>query len=384
MIAYNRQSLDNLDIQTQAREALDKKLILTEEYDRIRSARPYHFYRPNFFIRIGLFILTTIAASCCLGLLFLVGLFNEAMGGAFIVYAVLTYGALELFIRNKKMYRAGVDDALLWIASICALSGILSATGWDPSPTMLSTTILIIALIGVLRYADHGMAILAYGAMLSLIFFRALALGDLARTFLPFLIIALSLGCYFLFTQLSQKQRLRHYHSCLNILRIAALLSLYGAGNYYIVREANAYISGQPGPIALSWLWWTLTAIIPIIYIVKGLRKKDTLFLWTGMALITAVVFTIRYYYHLMPVEGLMIIAGTLLIAGVYAIHRYLRTPKHGFTSAAPDYSHPLADLPAEAIILAETFKETGTPPQNTGIQFGGGTTGGGGAAGQY
>jgi hypothetical protein len=62
------------------------------------------------------------------------------------------------------------------------------------------------------------------------------------------------------------------------------LLSLYAAGNYYIVREANTMLSRQPGPVAFGWLWWLLTATIPVFYIVNGVRRKDVLFLWTGLA----------------------------------------------------------------------------------------------------
>ncbi|MBS1661314.1 MAG: hypothetical protein JST68_09730 [Bacteroidetes bacterium] len=382
MIAYNRESLDNLDIQVQAMEAFDKKLLPAEEYDRIRAAHPYHFYLPNFFVRIGLFILTMIAAACGLGLLLLMGVGSGGFGTIAVIYAALAYGALELFIHGQKMYGSGVDDALLWLASICFLSGIAAADDFDLHPATLSLITLLVAFICVLRYADRLMTLVAYGALLCLVFYTAAALGPIARAILPFLIMALSIGFYLLFTSLENKHSLRHYRSCILLLRVASLLSLYAAGNYFVVREANEYISHHPGPIALGWLWWLFTILIPIFYIVKGIQKKDALFLWTGMALVTATVFTVRYYYHIMPMESIMIIAGSLLIAGVYAVHRYLRTPKHGFTSAQPDYKHPLTDLPAEAIILAETFKNT--PTTTTGVQFGGGTTGGGGAGGQY
>ncbi len=151
-----------------------------------------------------------------------------------------------------------------------------------------------------------------------------------------------------------------------------------------MVRELNRLLSGESGTIALGWLWWMLTAITPIVYIVRGVQKKDDVFLWTGMALVAAAIFTVRYYYHLLPAELAMIIGGSLLIAGAYGLIRYLRMPRRGFTSDYPEDPHPLGNLPVEGLILAESFHAAGTAPEDPGFQFGGGTGGGGGAGGGY
>jgi hypothetical protein len=101
--------------------------------------------------------------------------------------------------------------------------------------------------------------------------------------------------------------------------------------------------------------------------------------------LVAGAIFTIRYYYHILPAELAMIIGGCILIAGAYGLIRYLQTPKHGFTSIAPDEPkpHPLQNLPVESLILAETFKSTPTQPSDQPPHFGGGSGGGsGGGAG--
>jgi hypothetical protein len=387
MIAYNRQSLDNLDLQTEAQDAFEKKIISSGEYDRIRAAYPFHFYLPNFFVRIGFFILTAIAAACGLGIFLLMGLGGASEGvlyGIVVVYGLLAYGALELFIYNRKFHGSGVDDALLWIGALLIQQGISLSAGRSMHQTSYQGLILVIALLGMLRYTDRVMTLVAYGAFLNLVFSIVLGWGPAAQAFLPFLIIGLSIGGYFLFTRLQTIGSARHYRSCLQVLRIATLLSLYAAGNYYVVRELNASLSGSSGPVALGWLWWLLTAGIPVFYIVKGVQKKDTLFLWTGMALVAGTIFTLRYYYHVLPAEIAMIIGGIVLIAGVYGLTRYLRTPKHRFTAAAPDYPHVLENLPVEGLVLAESFSTVAAPTPDTGVRLGGGTTGGGGAGGQY
>ena len=391
MIAYSRHYLDNLDIQEQAAEAFAKKTITGEEHTRIQEDYPCKLYMPNPFVRIGLFLLTVLASACCLGLLALMGLVSgdRSAGVLLIVFGIIAYGVLELFIRGRGVYRAGIDDALLWVAAAAVLTGI--GINAEPiSTAVLSLVVLVLAVLNVLRYADRLMALTAYGALLSFLFFTVAGQGAAARALLPFLVMGVSVALYFLFTRLSAAQRLRHYHSCLTLLRVATLLSFYLAGNYYVIREMNASLSGGAGvvapggPVALGFLWWALTVGTPVFYIVRGIQKKDVLFLWTGLALVAAAIFTIRYYYHVLPAELAMIIGGSLLIAGAYYLIRHLHTPKNGFTSAAPEEPHLLRDLPVEALVQAESFRSAGVPQAGSDTRFGGGTTGGGGAGGQY
>jgi uncharacterized membrane protein YgcG len=189
--------------------------------------------------------------------------------------------------------------------------------------------------------------------------------------------MTLSAIAYLLLRRLSTAESLRHYQACLSLLQMAALLTFYLSGNYYVVQNTDASIHGEGTPIALSWLWWIFTGIVPIIYVVAAIHKKDTILLWTGLTLVAGAIFTIRYYYHILPAELAMIIGGCILIAGAYGLIRYLQTPKHGFTSIAPDEPKP------HPLILAETFKSTPTQPSDQPPHFGGGSGGGsGGGAG--
>jgi hypothetical protein len=384
MIAYNPQYLDNRAVQAEAAEAFAKKVITEEEYHRIRGAYPYTFYTPNIYVRIGLFLLTVLASACGFGLFILMGAGSaRSVGISFIIFGAIAYVGLEFFIRRQGMYRSGVDDALLWVGGGMILAGIDISFNTIP-PSVQSLLVLVLAAWGVLRYADRLMALVAYGALLSLIFHLTVGGGAVARALLPFLMMVVSVVAYLLASRLSAAERLRNYHSCLVLLRVATLVSFYLAGNYYVVRELNAFISGGSGPVALGWLWWVLTAITPVFYIGRGLVRKDVVFLWTGLALIAATIFTVRYYYHLLPAELAMIIGGSVLIIGVYCLSRYLHVPKHGFTAASPEEPDLLGDLPMEGLILAESFKAAAAQPEAPGFRFGGGTGGGGGAGGDF
>ena len=101
----------------------------------------------------------------------------------------------------------------------------------------------------------------------------------------------------------------------------------------------------------------------------------------TGLGLIAATIFTIEYYYTILPVEIEMLIAGIILIVLSYALIRYLSISKYGFTSADL-YPSKKEALNAEALIIAETFNKQPTIKSN-GL-YGGGSSGGGGATGEY
>ena len=135
----------------------------------------------------------------------------------------------------------------------------------------------------------------------------------------------------------------------------------------------------------MGWLFWILTVSTPLFYTYLGIRKKDSLFLWVGLVLIVATVFTIRYYYNLMPLEWALILGGILMIAIAYGLIRYLKTSRHGFTSLESSNKHLLENLHIESLVIAETFGGPAVvkaPVKD--FQFGGGSGGGGGAGGQY
>ena len=385
MIAHNRQSLDNRDIQQQAAEALAKTVITQTEYDRIREAYPFKLYTPNAFIRIGLFLLTVLAVACGLGLFMLINMSagDKALGIILIFWGVAAYAGLEFFIYTRGVYRAGVDDALLWMAGGLLFGGI-NLLEYNISPTLESLMIFLLAGWGVLRYADRLMALVAYGGLISLIFHLTITFGSFGSAILPFVVMAVSVIAYILFTSLSTVESLRHYHTCLLLLRMAALLSFYLSGNYYVVQNINASLHGETAPVALGWLWWIFTCIVPVAYIVAGIRKKDAILLWTGLGLVAGAVFTIRYYYHVLPAELAMIAGGSILIVGAYGLIRYLHMGRNGFTSMAPDEPHILEHLPIESLILTETFRSVATPPTDQAGRFGGGSGGGAGASGTY
>ena len=384
MIAYNKTSLHNEWIQQQSTAALENNFINREEAEHIKQKFPVHFYTPNIFIRIGLFLLTLVIACFSFGLVALLFLssIDDLYQGLALFFSILTYCALEYMIQRKRHFRSGVDDALLWVSAIMffwSMSDILNAGS-------LTNCILvfIISFYCSLRFADRIMSTVALLSFLGILFFVFTDHLRISKAIIPFVLMAACAAVYFLIKTLEKKESLKNYAHCFTMIIIVSLLSFYAAGNYYVVREVNNAIFHltNDGSLPFGWLFWILTVLIPILYIARGIQQRDAIFLRVGLLLIAAMIFTVRYYYHLIPHEVFMTIAGFILLVVSYTMIKYLKQPKYGFTYAELNKQNEFEKLQIESLLIAETLGQQATPAETT--KFGGGSFGGGGAGGEF
>jgi hypothetical protein len=385
MIAYNQTSLDNLLIHEEATAAFDQQLISKEEIDAIEKTYPVNLYSPNLFIRIGLFVLTTVIVLMAFGLFCMMAISGseKAFGILTFVYSLFLYGALEFIIREKKHYRSGIDDALLWlfITAFVSAANLLFSSVSDLGQAVL---IFIPAFYLMLRFGNAVMGALAFLASLTLVFYSLIPLGNMAKTSMPFLLMAICFFVYKLVKNLSNNNRLRHYKNCCTLIEILALLILYAAGNYFVVREVSNSLfdlqlkEGESVPF--GWVFWIPTVVLPLVYIFRGIQKRDVILLRAGLILVAAIVFTIRYYYHVAPLEVAMSIGGVIMILIAYFITKYLTPSKHGFTHATPNDPILAGLLQVESLVVAQTFHQTPATTPDKHFDFGGGSGGGAGA----
>ena len=389
MIAYNSQSLDNLHVQEQAEMAKKADCVTAEEYNAIITAHPVNLYTPNPYMRVGIFILTTIILLFSFGFFCLLSMAGGESAFTFLcfLFGAGSYALAEYMVREKKHYKSGADAALIWGAGTFWLSAIGIATDADAPVWVWSCVALLLSLFFVLRFADVSMSIVAHLSLLGLIFSGCEKLGSIAKLIIPFAIMLASAGVYFLSVKLIAVHTYRHYKKCLQMLQVCALITLYIAGNYFVVREVGNemfHMDLHPGQdIPGGWLFWILTVMLPLIYIYAGIRKKDRILICTGLLLIAGIVYTIRYYHSVAPLEVAMTLGGLMMIGIVYALIRYLKTPRHGFTAASSDEKHAMEALQIESLVIAQTMSHAATPRPDQ-FEFGSGSGGGGGASGDY
>lgn len=386
MIAYNEAWLQNLVIRQEAESAYKDNCIDKEELENINSHYPMAFYMPHLFIRIGLFILTIVILFFSFGILTLLFLssIEKAIGGLAVFFGLLVYAMLEFMIRSKMHYRSGVDDALLWLSGAALFGGMsymINAGG-----LVNCLLLFFIALYAVIRFTDSIMAVVAVLALLGMFFFAFVETGHFAKAIVPFVLMLVSGLLYFLADKCKKKKSMLLYKSCLLVIAITSLITFYVSGNYYVVRELSNELFNlhlrTGDTIPCGWLFWAFTFCIPVLYLVKGIQKKDSILIWVGLLLMAAIVFTTRYYYSFAPMEIVMTVGGVIMVSVAYWLVKYLKTPKHGFTYEENALDAAGNKLNIEAILLAQTFAQQQSIQE--GPTFGGGSFGGGGASGDF
>ena len=395
MLAYNKKFLDAVEMNKEARLWHSSKFISAETLKNINEKHVSELYTPNIFIRIGLFIFTIISVSAGLSLITAFTGMDaggmDAFGIRLIVYSVLIFFVLQEFINNRKTYRAGIDDALLYICIGCLISGILLLVMPKDMPGeneillyfMIALPIIIFAAI---RYADMLLSANAFICFMAIVFLLTQKLGDVSKFILPFLLMIVSGGIFFLIKKIAAENKNKYWSHCFIMIETLSLFTLYLSVNYLVVRELSIAMFdmqlGEGENIPFAFLFYLFTVSIPFVYIYYGLKIKDRTMLRVGLIILGLTVFTFKYYYSLGHHEITLTISGIIMIVIAWLSIRYLKTPRHGLTYEENKSEDFINGLDAEALVITQTFSQTHHHNQNS--DMGGGNFGGGGANSSY
>jgi hypothetical protein len=388
MISYNKTWLLNSRLLNEVEKDFKHGLITDTEFTVFKEKYPVGFYTPNLLIRIGLFILTCFVVGFANGLLSLMAMSSGVIEsfGWLLFLGLLSYLALELMIREKHHYRSGVDDALLFLSACLFVGsfGMLLLRGYnDMYYVWMSALVFLLTTYLTLRFADMLMALACTASFFAFIFFSWTKIVP-GLTTVPFIMMLVSGFTYWLVYAYSKRKEYVIYENCFIVSQIVSLTALYAAGNFYIVQTLSNEMIGQAKPIAFGTIFWLWTIMLPFVYLWFGIKKKDVILLRTGLLLIVVAAITFRTYYHILPLDVTLTIVGAIILGIVYALMKYLKTPKHGFTYKQLDDAHMMDHLKIESLLVAETFANTPTAPANKGVEFGGGDFGGGGSSGGF
>lgn len=412
MKAYNEAWVRNRAVVQQAEQWHRQRLLTDAQIDAVRGSFPFEFRQTNGFLEVGLFLFTVVAIlSCYLLPATAIGslLDDRTTSGLFNITSGIAIGLVgRLLINRRQLYRNGVDNAF-----VVMLTGFL-AFGFNqflPSDLTIATYCLLtlpLLLLVLWYYGDTLIAFIALATFYAFVFDGILSFSW-GKTVLPFVMMTVSGG---LFMAVRQINKSPYYADALNLAQWVALIVLAAAGNYFVVRELNGLLldaepsvnsPGQPvsadapwsgiPEIALPWLFWLLTFVIPAAYLQQGLtRKNRMLIILGGLGLIAAVV-TVHEYTGLVPLNVALTLGGLVLIGVAVVIMRLLRRStsvagrpvsyRNGFTDD-PDYESPDQFFVSvgTAVAMQATTGAQQQPKED--VRFGGGDFGGGGSEGKY
>lgn len=390
MKAYNPLWSENDFIQKTAQKWLKQGFLSKEQSSEIEKNYAHEYYDPNIFLKIGLFIFTILAAGFSIGIMsiFFVGIYENNLNAAAVIQSLMIGGVffflLENLIKGRQLYHSGVDNALIYMALGAFCTTIYFLFEKLNPPTWLFLILFLPLFVATtIRYAESVVCTLTYFLILGI--FVTIALESFwGKTFLPFIVMLVSAGIYFLVKRLSTRKDYLYYETCLTILKTLSLVTFYLGGNYLIVREGNAlinnlYLSVSP-QVAFAPMFYFFTIIIPIGYIFFGLRYRDRLILILGLITLGFSVFTYRFYFAVLPIEIALTLGGVLLMTLAGGLIHYLKTEKMGFTYQPDD---EFEGFNLEAMLMSQIVQSK-IPQQGDTFRFGGGDTGGGGAGGNY
>lgn len=386
MLAYNKITLENLAIQATVIEAAELRFITEEKASEIKLQYPADLYKPNFFVRLGLGLLTFFIVMAAMGLLALI---TNMKSFAFISFlmGIACYVMLEIITVQKKHFGSGVDNVLMMSFIVFITAAIVDFLGSGPSfEVVAGFLVFIISLFLLIRFTDSIMAFVFSLAAQFWLFYFLTVNQIFAGQMVPFIMI---IGAGFLYFMAKRTVRSKwdvYYRLPLKIVSIVALVSIYGMGNYFVVRELSLEMRlpalNKGSVVFMDWFFWFWTIFIPVLYFVKGLKKKDLTFIRLGIILFVLSVLTFRYYHAVLAMEAAMILAGAIIIVITYGLITYLRLPHFGFEFAKP--ASKKADiLNLEGLVIGEVFGNKNVPEQQQ-TKFGGGSFGGAGAGNSY
>lgn len=391
--AYNEELLENTFLREEAEALENAGFIHSSQGDLIEKQLLAYQRHSNVLARIGIFILACLVYSSTCGLIsFLILLGGNNYRGMFFMYMLVGFAGLELLIRRMKYFANGADDAFLigaQIATVCFVGNILFE-GSDEKWWPLFLTTALMGSICCVRYVDRFSALLSCLGVTALVIDVLIESGETGKSLLPFALLFLAVGIYFLVQKLrSSANEKGYYTKSLNVCYGYSLVLFYVATNYFVVREANEILMSNPlapgEDISLAYLFYAFTLLTPPVYMYVAIRKKNRMLFWIGLISLACTIATIRYYHSVMPLEVALLLGGGLIFLAAYLSMKKLRERAEGLTFEKDKFQSSEELLNAEALILIQNFSPKVVESGGTnGTDFGGGEFGGGGSGETY
>jgi len=385
MQAYNKSELENYFLAEEAKKLYQKKFLSKEQLHNIDLQLVQLKSNPNIFFRMGFFFLGSFLISTIISAfgLVLFPLISEDFEFVFFFYAVVAYIGLAVLV-NMKFFRHGLDDAFVLTSQISFSIGIGILTE-AVLPVLIA--MLVLGVFFAIRFINTISAVMAFIGLVGILFNSIVEHDFMPKFYLSFIGLILAILVYFFVSHLSINQKLYPYFKTFDTIRIASLFLGYLSMNYLVVRELSESLMNltitNKSDVPLAFVFYVLTFLIPLFYFFLGIKRRDKLVLYTGLATLMFGFYSIRHYYYFFPIEYVMVISGILLFGLAYLIIQQLKNKIEGVTFQ-PDRDSEDSLLFNTQAILSLASATTPVVTESNPMEFGGGGFSGGGAGEQF
>lgn len=354
-----------------------------EQWNSIQSDYQTNLYSPALFMRILLFIATYFGLTTILGpILLLVA--DEGIAAirimVFIAGVAMLVFTEKVMIKEKHHFKSGITEAGYYTGLLFVYFGLLGF-GIDEELVYWLAAFLFVS-VGTIRYMDLLSLFAAVICLLAIIFYSLSTI----LSYLPFIVMIVFATLFILSQRFQKNIDYLIWEDHFIVFDTLALLLVYLGGNYFVVRELSVEMMGleliEGQDIPMAFLFYGLTFLTPIVYLIWGIRQRSILFIRVSLLVLALSVFTIKYYYSFAPPQVSITIAGGLMIAIALVLIKYLKKNRNGFIREQifqSKWDNP--DL--VATVASQTLG--GHQIDESEIPLGqGGKFGGGGASGEF
>ena len=382
MIVFDAALLENTFLLEEAKRLKNQNFISKPQLLTIKQQLVALKSHNNILIRIGFFILGMMLFSSIIGLF---SLFTSSIGGSHfglytLLYTLIGIAASEFLAKQQHQFGYGLDDAFIlgFQGLFCATLGIT----FD-SPMAAFLAMAVIGFVACVRYVHTLSILFSLIGLTGAICYVVLELKVIDSAFLPFVLFFLALILYSIYIKVSKDNRFYYYANPILLLQGFSLLLGYFSMNYLVVRELSESLlnlkiaKGEDIPFA--FLFYGFTFLIPLFYIVYSLYNKDKLMIIVGFLTFGFSIYTIRFYYHILPIEAALLLGGTFLFAVAYLAIIKLKDKEAGITFKPERGSETDMLTNIEALVVNSQV-DLKPMESNSSMPFGGGGFSGGGA----
>lgn len=384
MIVYEKQILHNGNLVDEADTLFKGGFISKDQKKFIKKELPVFKSQENILVRIGFFLLGSLLYSSICGAISILGLNSEHIFLEICCYIFAAVGFVgSEFLAKQNFHNHGLDDAAILGALLN--TGVAIAITTEGYEMVIAFFVGIAAIFMFLRYL-HVLSMLVFCvAITAFLFYGMFEFGDIGKAILPFTAMIFAAIFYFITKKLINNLNENYYYNGLLLTNSFCLILFYLSCNYLIVRELSVELLGtevKPGTdIPFAFFFYGFTLIVPIIYLVQALKIKDRIMLWISFLAIAFSIYTIRFYYAVLPAEVALTLGGFILFTVAYFSIKKLKEKESGLTFKPDRINHSDALLNAEALVVASTFgMKPEVKPQASPMEFGGGGFSGGGS----
>ncbi|SFD80198.1 hypothetical protein SAMN05216297_11272 [Flavobacterium phragmitis] len=384
MIVYDKKMLDNQILVDEADTLYKGGFISKDQKKFVKKELPAFRSQDNILVRIGFLLLGSMLYSSICGAISIIGVSaeNAYFQICCYIFAAVGFAGSEI-LAKQNFHNHGLDDAFI-LGAILNVGFAIGITT-DGYQSVIALFMAVTAIFMYIRYL-HLLSMLVFClAVTVFLFFQMFEFGDIGRVILPFIAMIFVAVFYFVTQKLISKLNKNYYYSGLLLANSFCLVLFYISCNYMIVRELSEELLGtevKPGTdIPFAFFFYAFTFVVPIVYLIQSLRTKDRIMLWISFLAIGFSIYTIRFYYAVLPIEVALTLGGLVLFAIAYFSIKKLKEKESGLTFKPDRINHSDSILNAEALVVASTFgMKPEVKSQDSPMEFGGGGFSGGGS----